>query len=191
MSPRRKRKRTENEALGPRVALILGCVGTAWAIELVNSASGYALCRWGILPRTVPGLAGIPFWPFLHGGFGHVLVNTGPFVVLGGLVILRGTRVFIRVSLYVLLVGGFLVWTVGRPAYHIGSSGIIFGYFGYLIARGWYVFSIGSLAVATLTILFYGGLLWGLLPVLPHVSWEGHVCGLLAGVMAARTERTR
>ena len=148
MSPRRKRKRTEDDTLGPRVAVILGCVGTVWVIELVNSASGHALCRWGILPRTLPGLAGIPLWPLLHGGFGHVLVNTGPFVVLGGLVILRGTRVFIRVSLCVLLVGGFLVWAVGRPAYHIGASGIVFGYFGCLIARGWYA-SWAHLASAT------------------------------------------
>jgi membrane associated rhomboid family serine protease len=165
---------------------IFGCVALLWLVELVNLALDYRLNALGIRPRTLSGLAGIVFAPFLHGGIGHVLTNTIPFVILGWLVILHGPRTFLKVSAIIILLSGIGIWLFGRSAYHIGASGLIFGYFGFLIARAWYERSLGSILVALITIILYGGILWGAFPFHPQIAWEGHLFGLLAGVLAAR-----
>jgi membrane associated rhomboid family serine protease len=165
---------------------IFGCVLLMWLVELINMALDYRLNVWGIRPRTLSGLPGIIFAPFLHGGIGHLLTNTIPFIILGWLVILRGPRTFVKVSLLVILLSGLGIWVFGRSAYHIGASALIFGYFGFLIARAWYERSLGSILVALVTIILYGGILWGAFPFHPQIAWEGHLFGLLAGILAAR-----
>ncbi len=169
-----------------RVSLIFSLVFCAWVVELVNLALGHRLCQYGIYPRAAQGLIGIPLSPFLHGSVFHLTLNTIPFVVLGSLVALRGARRFARVSWFVVLVGGTGVWLIARPSFHVGASGLVFGYFGYLVAGGWYERSFGAVFVACVTFFLYGGMLWGVLPSVPYVSWEAHLCGLLAGVLAAR-----
>jgi membrane associated rhomboid family serine protease len=155
-------------------------------VEVANLLLGHQLNLLGILPRTITGLPGIALSPFLHHGIGHVLLNTIPLVILGGLVILQGTRVFLEVSLVIILVSGVGVWLFGRSGYHVGASGLIFGYFGFLIARSWYERSVSSILIAVITIVLYGGILWGLLPTQTGVSWEVHLFGLLGGILAAR-----
>lgn len=168
---------------------ILACVILFWVLAVVNRAMGGSLSSWGLLPRTAQGLVGILFGPFLHSGIRHVMINTIPFVVLGGLVITRGPRVFLELSLFIILVSGTALWIFGRSSYHIGASGLIFGYFGFLVARGWYDRSARSIIVALLVICLYGGILWGLLPTFTPVSWEGHLFGLASGIIGARLER--
>ncbi len=168
---------------------LIGFVAVIWAVELMNTVLGHDLDTLGILPRTASGLVGIPLSPILHGGFGHVTVNTVPFLFLGGLVAIQGRRALLESSLVVVLLGGAGVWLAARGSYHIGASGLIFGYFGYLVARGWYERSILSIGSAIVTVIVYGSIVWGLLPTLTGVSWEGHLFGLLAGVVAARLTR--
>ncbi len=170
--------------------LIVGFVALIWAVELVNMVLGHRLNVLGIHPRTVVGLPGILLAPFLHGGIGHVLVNTIPFVILGWLVILHGTGTFLEVSLIVILVAGAGTWLFGRPGVHVGASSLIFGYFGFLVGRAWYQRSVGSILVALVTLALYGGLLWGVLPLHARTSWEGHLFGLLAGILAAWLQQT-
>ena len=170
--------------------LMVGFVALIWAVELVNMVLGHRLNVLGIHPRTVVGLPGILLAPFLHGGIGHVLVNTLPFVILGWLVILRGTGTFLEVSLIVILVAGAGTWLFGRPGVHVGASSLIFGYFGFLLGRAWYQRSVGSILVALVTLALYGGLLWGVLPLRARISWEGHLFGLLAGILAAWLQET-
>jgi membrane associated rhomboid family serine protease len=169
-----------------QMLLILGCVVLLWGVECVNALLDYHLNRWGLLPRTLTGLVGIPLSPFLHGSFAHLILNTVPFVVLGGFVALQGTRLFLAVSFWIILLSGAALWLLGRSAYHVGASSVIFGYFGYLVARGWYERSVTALLVALLTLGLYGGIVWGVLPTRSYVSWEGHLFGLLAGVLVAR-----
>ena len=169
-------------------SLLLGVACLIWAVEAVNVLSGRQLTSLGILPRHLSGLIGVPLAPFIHGSVGHALVNTVPFLVLGGLVALRGTRAFVSVSVFVILCGGAALWLFGRASYHIGASGLIFGYLGYLIARGWYERSIGAILTALLTLFLYGGLVWGVLPSRSFISWEGHLFGMLSGVLAARRQ---
>ena len=131
-------------------------------------------------------MPGIIFWPFLHGGFYHLLMNTTPLLVLGYFVALRGFVPFFQISAIIVLVGGLGVWVAGREAYHIGASGLVFGYFGFLVAAGVYERSVSALAVASFALFYYGGLIFGILPTESFVSWEGHLFGLLAGVLSAR-----
>jgi membrane associated rhomboid family serine protease len=165
---------------------IFGLILIVWAVEVVNLLLGHRLNLLGILPRTIAGLPGIALSPFLHHGIPHVLLNTIPLVILGGLVILQGTRVFLEVSLVIILVSGVGVWLFGRSGYHVGASGLIFGYFGFLIARSWYKRSVSSILIALVTIVLYGGILLGVLPTRAGMSWEAHLFGLLGGILAAR-----
>jgi membrane associated rhomboid family serine protease len=169
-----------------RIPWLLGCVALLWGIECVNALLDHRLNRWGIVPRTLTGLMGIPLSPFLHGSFAHLILNTVPLVTLGGLVALYGTRIFLIVSLWIMLLSGAALWLLGRSAYHVGASSVLFGYFGYLVARGWYERSVTALLVALLTLVLYGSIVWGVLPTRSYISWEGHLFGLLAGVLIAR-----
>lgn len=193
------------ERLGA-LALLLAFVGAIWLVHIVNSLLlDRSLNQYGLIPLSLPyrglsnldlsasyaavSLRGILLSPVLHGSFSHLLSNTLPLLVLGGFVALRGAKTLIGVSLVVVVLGGLLVWLVGRPAVHIGASGLVFGYFGYLLAQGWYERSVVSMGVAVLALLLYGGIIFGVLPQGGFVSWEGHLFGLIAGVLAARWSR--
>ncbi len=166
------------------VAVLLALM---WAVGLLNILFDYRLSDYGVIPRTAKGLIGIPLMPFLHGSFDHLVVNTMPAVVLGGLVAIQGSRKFLTATVFITLVGGAALWIVGRDAIHVGASGLVFGYFGYLIARAWYTRSFVSIVVAVLVTVVYGGILLGVLPFFQEgVSWEGHLTGLVAGILAAR-----
>ena len=174
-----------------KIYWILGFVGIIWVVALVNLSLGYRLDAWGLYPRTVKGLLGIFLSPFLHYGLRHVLANTIPFIILGSLVILQSVEEFLELSLFIIVVGGAAVWLLGRSAYHIGASGLIMGYFGFLVARGWYERSFTSIIIAVFVMVFYGGAIWSVLPGAWRVSWEMHLFGLISGVLAARLLTTR
>lgn len=168
--------------------LILGAfVALMWGLEIVDVALGGALNAFGIIPRTAIGLRGILLAPFLHGGFPHLIANTVPFVVLGWLVMLRRTSDFFWVTAIVMLLGGLGTWLFA-PArtIHIGASGVIFGYLGFLISRGYFERRFGSILFSLIVLALYGGLIWGVLPGQIGISWQGHLFGFIGGIMAAR-----
>ena len=180
------------------LSLLIAFIAILWVVQVVNIFMDYSLNQYGLVPRTIEGLRGIPLSPVLHGGFGHLISNTFPLLILGGLVAVRGQANFVGVTLFIIFVGGLGLWCVGRPwpwddaqlVVHVGASGLVFGYFGYLVARGWYERSFLSIIVALLVILVFGsGIFLGLLPTAPYISWEGHLCGLVAGVLIARFTR--
>ncbi len=169
------------------IASVALLVALMWVVGMVNSLVDYQLSEYGVVPRTVDGLIGIPLMPFLHGSFDHLVVNTLPAVVLGGLVAFQGSKKFLTATVFITLVGGGALWVVGRTAVHVGASGLVFGYFGYLIARAWYTRSLASVLIAVVVAVVYGGILLGVLPFFQEgVSWEGHLTGLIAGALAAR-----
>lgn len=171
--------------------LLFYLLAILWLVELINLLMGHQLCRYGILPRTPQGLVGIPFSPFLHAGVAHLFLNTGPLLLLGGLILMRGRKIFIRSTVVITLVGGLGLWLFGRPSYHVGASLLIFGYFGCLLAQGIFDRRISSLLITVLVVLAYGGLFWGMLPTVSYISWEGHVCGFLSGIIAAWTSKRK
>ncbi|NJN23414.1 MAG: rhomboid family intramembrane serine protease [Acaryochloridaceae cyanobacterium RL_2_7] len=167
---------------------ILGAWITAlWVIEILDQwLFRNALDQFGIRPREEGGLIGILFAPMLHGGFQHLSANTAPLLVLGWFVLLDGPRVFAIVTTVVWVVGGLGVWLFGRsPSVHVGVSGVIFGYLGYLLSRGYLVQSPAAIALAVISGFLYGGIIWGVLPLRRGSSWEGHLCGFLSGGLAA------
>jgi membrane associated rhomboid family serine protease len=179
---------TLSERLKARIFWIAGLVLLLWAVEAANMALGGALSDYGIRPRTVSGLTGILCAPFLHGSPAHLALNTLPLIILGSLVILRGVQPFLGASAVIILLGGAGVWVMGRNAVHIGASGLIFGYLGYLLSRGWYGRDPLSIVIALAAAFLYGGMIWGVFPNQVYVSWEAHLCGFIAGFLAGRLE---
>jgi len=176
-----------------RPSLVLGgTLAASWVIFAATILSGGALLSLGIVPRTVLGLRGILFAPFLHANLQHLLSNSVPFVMLGWLVMLRDARHFIPVTLFAMLGSGVMAWLLGASgSVHIGASGVIFGYLGFLMLSGWYTRSVGSIALSVLVTALWGGVVLGVMPGMPGVSWQGHLGGFLGGVLAARWFRAK
>lgn len=139
-----------------------------------------------LIPRTAQGLLGILTMPFIHGSITHLVANTLPFIIFSWLILIRGTVYYLKATTIILILGGLLVWLFARSAAHIGASGLIFGYFGFLIARAFYDRSIRSVLITLLVFFFYGGFIWGIVPTAGRISWEAHLFGMIAGIIAAR-----
>mgnify|MGYP001095153309 CR=1 FL=1 len=172
-----------------QVTILGAAVFAAWLAELIDAALlGQRLNALGIQPRQIEGLWGILFMPLLHGGLGHLLANTVPFVVLGWMVMLRRLSDFVTVTLMTMVVTGTGLWLFGAgDAIYIGASSLVFGYFGFLLFRGYFERSPFSIIIAVVVAIVYGGMIWGLFPQRPGISWEAHVLGFIGGVLAART----
>jgi membrane associated rhomboid family serine protease len=168
------------KVLGAALALM-------WAVFLATALSGGALLSLGVIPRTTIGLRGIIFAPFLHGSLGHIIANSIPFLLLGWLVMLRDARHFLPVTVAAMVGSGLTAWLLGAPgSVHIGASGVIFGYLGFLILSGWFARSLASILLSLLVIALWGGMVIGVVPGQAGISWQAHLGGFLGGVLAAR-----
>jgi membrane associated rhomboid family serine protease len=169
--------------------MILGTILLVlWGLELVDTILlRGALNQLGIYPRQLRGIPGILFAPLLHGNLGHLAANTGPLMVLGWLILAQGINLFLIVTAVSWLVSGLGAWLLGgSKTNHLGASGIVFGYFGFLLLRGYFERSVGSIVLAALVGIFYGGMIWGVLPISRGKSWQSHAFGFLGGGLAAR-----
>lgn len=165
---------------------ICAFVAFLYAIEAVDTVSADNLDQAGIEPRTADGLWGIVFAPVLHDGWGHLLANTVPILVLGFLVLLSGIGRGLAATAIIWLVGGVGTWlTGGSGSLHIGASILVFGWLTYLLCRGVFTRQTGQIVLGAVVLILYGGLLWGALPGQPGVSWQGHLFGAIGGVLAA------
>lgn len=173
-----------------QVTTLSTTVGATWTAFVVNGIAGGALMQYGVIPRTLTGLRGILFAPFLHANMQHLIANTIPFLAMGWLVMLRDARHFLPVTLFAMLGSGLMAWLLGAPgSVHIGASGVVFGYFGFLLLGGWYARSVMSIALSILVAVLWGGLVLGIAPGQVGISWQSHLGGFLAGVLAARRYR--
>ena len=164
-----------------------GLVAIAWIIQGINGLTNRSLVRYGITPRHVDGLLGILFAPFLHGNWAHLSANTVPFLILGWLVMLYGVQDFWITTVISALVAGLGTWLISPPlTVSVGASGVIFGYLGFLLLRGFFERSLVSILVSIGVGALYGGLVFGVLPSDPGVSWQGHLFGFIGGILAAR-----
>jgi membrane associated rhomboid family serine protease len=166
--------------------LVVSMAAVMWVVEVIDRVDHGQLERYGIRPRSEGGLVGLVTAPFLHVSFAHLIGNTIPFLVLGSLIALSGVIRVLAVTAIVALVGGLGTWLIA-PANtdHIGASGVVFGYAAYLVARGAFSKSATHIFGGLIVLAVYGTtLLFGLFPN-GHVSWQGHLCGGLAGILAA------
>lgn len=167
-------------------------VAVMWVVEAVDSVLlDDRLQGNGIVPRREEALDGVLWAPFLHVGWDHLIANSVPLLVLGGLVSVWGRRRWFLVTLLVVLVGGVATWALARSGNHIGASGLVFGYFGFLIGAVFFERRFWPIVPATIAVLSYGGAILGGVVPTDGVSWEGHVFGGLAGVVAARISGSR
>ncbi|MDX3851140.1 rhomboid family intramembrane serine protease [Streptomyces sp. AK02-01A] len=168
-----------------------GWVALLWTLEAVDAATG-ALDTYGLSPRRFGELRDVIPMAFLHHGFGHLASNTVPLLVLGFLAALSGLRRFAAVVLTIMVVGGLGVWlTAADNSITAGASGVVFGLLGYLLVRGFVDRSAVDIVVGLVVLAVYGSALWGVLPTNPAVSWQGHLFGLIGGILAAFMFRRR
>ncbi|MGI5128483.1 rhomboid family intramembrane serine protease [Pseudonocardia sp. CA-107938] len=158
-----------------------------YVVEVLDLASGGTLEReGGIVSREPDGLDGIVFSPLLHGSWDHLWANTVPFLIFGFLAMAGGIGQFVMITATIWVLGGAAVWAFGPDGvYTVGASGVIFGWLAFLLVRGFFARSVKQILLAVVLFLIWGGVLWGVLPTDPHVSWQAHLFGALAGVLAA------
>ena len=175
-------------------ATILTFVALLYLVELIDQLSGGRLDTNGIRPLTGDGLWGIIFAPVLHANWQHLAANTVPLLILGFLMTLAGLSRFVWATVIVWILGGFGTWLIGNvgsscgPTDHIGASGLIFGWLAFLLVFGFFVRRASNIIIGLVVLFAYGGVLLGAMPVLHQcggVSWQGHLCGAIAGVVAA------
>ncbi len=172
----------------PRAVFISAAfIAVLFLVKAVEVFFALPLSRFGIIPRTVIGLPGILFSPFLHGSMHHLLANSVPLFVLLVLLLSNPQYHPYRALAFIWLASGFGTWLIGRGgAVHIGASSIVFGLAAFLIVAGLTMRSWRSAFIAIFVFLFYGGIFYGALPQPGPISWEGHLCGAVAGAWSAR-----
>src|SRR3954468_17286893 len=161
----------------PATAMVLG--------TLVGMASAAAVKRLAVVPREAGGLVGLFTAPFVHVNLGHLAANLPPFIALGALLVRRDEGGFLKTALIITGIQGALLWCFGRKVAHVGMSGVIFGFFGYLVSLAWFSRATSDLLIAAGVAIYYGGMLAGVAPARNGSSWEGHLFGLIAGVATA------
>lgn len=165
--------------------MALKILAVLWVIQIINASLGYRLNIFGIYPRHPFGLIGIFTSPFLHGHMNHLFFNSIPLFLLLVLMLAKGFIPFLNITLNIMVLSGLAVWLFGRKALHVGASGVIMGYMGYLLMQAYYQPSASALVLAVLALYYCGSILAHLLPSDAKTSWEGHVFGFIAGVIAA------
>lgn len=184
-----KRPVREPAAERQGLALLAAIVALMWLVEVVNTLAGNGLDGGGIYARNIDRFWGILTAPFIHASFAHLLDNTVPFVFLGFFIALHGALRLALVTAFVVVIGGLGTWLIspagGGHVDTIGSSGVVFGYAAYLVARGFFDRSIWELAVGMLVAFVWGAVLIASLTPRAGVSWQAHLCGALAGVIVA------
>ncbi|WP_405058673.1 rhomboid family intramembrane serine protease [Kribbella sp. NBC_01505] len=183
---KRTGRAVDTSRIGSGLKLLAALIGLMWLSEIVDTALNGRLDQYGIIARDPEGLVGIVTSPFLHLGFGHLISNTLPLVTLGALIALGGAARLASVTAVVAVIGGFGTWLISPPnTITIGASGVVFGYAAYLVARGIFNRRLTQVLVGILVIVVWGSaLLGGLLPQ-DGISWQGHLFGAIAGIIAA------
>ncbi|MGN7781407.1 rhomboid family intramembrane serine protease [Mycolicibacterium sp. 22603] len=176
---------------------IVSFVALLYVMEIIDTVLGHRLDQDGIRPLQTDGLWGILWAPLLHGGWPHLIANTVPALVLGFLMTLAGMGRFLGATAIIWVLGGFGTWLIGNigahcpyvgvqcTTNHIGASGLIFGWLTFLIVFGFFSRKAWEIVVGVIVALVYGGILFGVLPGAPGVSWQGHLSGAIAGLIAA------
>jgi membrane associated rhomboid family serine protease len=166
-------------------AYLLTFIGILWAVNIINWALGSPLYFLGLIPRSLNGFLGIFIAPLLHGNVNHLFFNSIPLFLLANFVMLQGLTVFYQVTLMIVIISGSLIWCFGRMGNHIGASGVIVGYWTYLVCNAYLQGTFMAIMLGAMCIYYFGGLALSVIPGNLRESWEGHLFGGVAGVIAA------
>lgn len=160
-----------------------------WIVEIIEQTLGYSFVKLGIFPLHLKGLPGILFSPFIHSGFKHLFSNSVPFFILMFALIYFYRRISYRIFFWLYILAGTFVWFLGREAWHIGASGVVYAMAAFHFVSGIIRNDVRLLTLSVTVVFLYGGLVWGMLPIDPEISWEGHLWGAVSGVMMALVYR--
>ena len=172
-----------NFRLALKMSLVV--IGILWSIFIFDAVFGLHLVRFGLRPGSIPGLVGIVTAPLLHANFQHILSNTFPLFLSLTAILYLYPRASVRVIPLIWLGSGALAWFIGRSTLHIGASGMIYGLLAYVFVSGIIRRDMRSVSVSLLVGFLYGSMVWGVLPIRPHMSWEMHLSGAVFGVLLA------
>lgn len=167
------------------IKLGLSFVAIMWVVHVFQFITTIDLGYLGIRPHAISGLKGILFAPLVHGDFSHLISNSAPLLVLIPMIHFFYRRVANRTFISIYLITGLAVWLLARPTYHIGASGVVYGLFGFVLFSGFFRKNIRAIVLSLIVAFFYSGILFGILPGQPGISWESHLFGLLAGIFMA------
>ena len=156
-----------------------------WLVKIIEVNFQVNFVRYGVFPKTIEGLKGILFSPFIHKDFTHLINNSYPIIILGGMLFAIYRKIAVQLFIWLYFISGFLLWVIGRPSFHIGASGIIYSLASFLLVSGIISKNPRLTAVSMLVIFLYGSMIWGLLPTKGVISWEGHLAGFIAGILVA------
>jgi len=176
-------KAQRNFKLALKMALVF--IGFLWLILIVDTVLGLGLARFGLRPRHFEGLIGIFTAPLLHGGAEHLLSNTLPLAISLTMILYLYPRSAMRVMPIIWIGSGILAWVIGRDSLHFGASGFVYGLLAYLFISGILRMDMRSVGVSIMVWFLYGGMIWGVLPIRPNMSWELHLSGAILGVALA------
>ena len=160
-------------------------VAIALVVKLIEVVFDTSFVTLGVYPRDLRGAFGIITSPFIHSSWEHLFGNAVPIIVLGGLFIYFNRSNFKEIGFWLYFISGIWLWIFGRSSFHIGASGVVYALAAYLITYGFVLRNKATLAITFLVILFYGSLIWYVLPIKEGMSWEAHLCGALCGVFLA------
>jgi membrane associated rhomboid family serine protease len=172
-----------NFSLALKIALWV--VLLLWFILIADSLLGLDLARFGLRPRQIPGLTGVFTAPLLHAGFEHLFSNTLPLLISLTAILYLYPASAMRVMPVIWMGSGLLAWFIGRPSLHFGASGFVYGLLAYVFIGGILRLDMRSVAVSVMVWFLYGSMIWGVLPIRPHMSWELHLSGAILGVALA------
>ena len=156
-----------------------------WLVKVIEVNFQISLVRYGVFPQTIDGLKGILFSPFIHKDFTHLINNSYPILILGGMLFAIYRKIATQLFVWLYFISGLWLWIIGRPSFHIGASGFIYALASFLLVSGIIRKNPRLTAVSMLVIFLYGSMIWGLLPTKEPISWEGHLSGFIAGILVA------
>lgn len=156
-----------------------------WMVEIFEQTTGMSLVKLGVYPLHLKGLPGILFSPFIHSGFNHLISNSIPFFILMFALIYFYRRISYRIFIQMYVLAGICVWLSGREAWHIGASGVVYALAAFHFVSGIIRNDVRLLTLSVVVVFLYGGMVWGMFPINPDVSWEGHLWGAVSGVALA------
>ena len=156
-----------------------------WIVHLLSLLFNEDLSKLGLLPRNLIGLLGILTSPLIHADFSHLISNTIPLIILGWIIFYFYPKVSYILFVFIYFVTGLLVWIFARQVYHIGASGIVYGFVSFLFFSGIFRRDNKSISLALIITFLYGGLVWGMIPGWKGISWESHLFGAITGLLAA------
>ncbi len=164
---------------------LLFILAVPWTVYFLNIILQGRLLQLGIIPRSIYGLPGILFAPFLHANFNHIFFNSIPLIVLSNFILINGLNYFLWTSVLIGLLSGFLIWCFGKPGLHIGASALITGYWGLLVSEILQQGTLTAIVLGVISIYYFAGIFLGIFPGKKGVSWEGHLFGLVAGMVVS------